>query len=240
MDIIHDVRRRWSARRWYRRYHAEAAELFRRLYEIDGAAVRAEALYLLADRHMGLSIMRPAAYGTDPITESLSSSSRLLRLAAATERMLVVPEVASRELEDELYDVPAAEAGAWRVLGLTPDRSERAQSIERIATLAAARVGGQATESLYSIAASERELAAASAAGRVPIPPARLPSRWQLTVFFTAVAGMIAWPMLPGVNTWPLAAQAAAFFAGLGLPAVLSVWIWLRPRRPVRRGRRGD
>jgi hypothetical protein len=230
VDIFHDAikraSRRRSARRSYRHYSAQKVALYDNLAVTTAAPMRAELLVRLAEVNTGLSILHHAAYGAEVIpgeagrdaAVSLASAAHLLRLVAATERMLIAPLSIRADFEEllEQQQVPPAEARLWRDLAHTVDPAERTDAITYLADLAAERVGEHAAQALYDLTATRRS--AITSAGR---------TRWAIVAFIVAVAAAIVAPLVPGLNG--PTAWAAVMFGGFALIAVLAWCAW-RPR----------
>ncbi|GAA4522460.1 hypothetical protein GCM10023191_101710 [Actinoallomurus oryzae] len=112
--------------------------------------------------------------------------------------------------------VSIAEITLWTELSLTADRDARAELIDQIADHAARRVGGQAAESLVSMAVAERDVAA----GAIDAPHPQMPSRASIAVFFVVIGAMLVIPSHP---VWALIALGLLLVgaaAGLVISAV--------------------
>lgn len=150
---------------------------------------RADLLNALADIEADLATAHADAWGPDPNpdernrdhAESLASAAALLRLLADTEQAEFAAPVIIPEMSRD-------EAALWAELGRTADRRNRAALIDRIHGHAAARVGGQAAETLRRIAESEQRVADRTTGHR---PPLFEPGHLLLALIFTAVAVLL-------------------------------------------------
>lgn len=178
--MITDYLRRRRARNAYWDMGRAAGDIVDQLYTVDDPGQRASLLYALGYKETALSDLHPIAWGADPnpgedgrdVAESLGFSSILIRLLAATERQLRTGTDYGA-VEVWLDTATDVEADAWRKLATVRDRNARANLIlDGIYDHAVARYGSQAAEVLVTVAKTERELAAATLAGRAPAAPA--------------------------------------------------------------------
>lgn len=215
MNLLNWTNRLWLQQRYFTT--AQPAEVINtRLYTIADPAGRALALEALAAIEAKLAGLHSAAFGPDPIehengrdmAESLTASTELLDMLAATERVLA-GYCTEMEFEAWLIGIPAAEAKLWWVLAAEADRAARADLIEQLADLAAERVGGQAAEELACQADVERHLAA----GAKPLRGRFISSRAIVAVVYLA---LISAMLVDVGGWWTLTAPAAIAAIALG------------------------
>lgn len=159
----------------------DAGRIIDLLYTVDDPRQRALLLRQLADLEGAIALIHPRAFGPTPnpdeagrdVAESIGSSALLLRALAATERPAGEGVQDFTEVDSHLDEADRAEAAAWRKLATVRDRYARANLIiSGIYDYAVTRYGRQAAEVLVTVAKTERELASAQLAGRVPAVPA--------------------------------------------------------------------